>query len=342
MHSSSRVTRKHANDEKENERVQKRHLRQSSSVSSLRSFVTMNRFSVNEPLPVISQPTLNDSSREKVRNKIRQSPSMLSINVSGTAELCTEIESRLTNELVQLSVSGRIETGFFPDLTDSLKKYVFIDLSKQTIEETLQLVRIHRIMRSLNGICPILDVHVIPGPGIHGDERLTCVLEMPYVGTRLDKFRFEKPLEAYEVLMRITEILSEAERRFQFEHRNLCAKNICIERDCSNGSISQVHIINCKLARISAPTTVLSTPLEHPDFYEARLPVLAKMRRIVANSQDFEPSTNVLWLNYLARYLYNRNPSIQLKRAGEILSARWTLRNPPRNAREALVRLRKA
>lgn len=344
--STPRKARKHPSDTNENELGQKKQVRHSASVSSLRSFVKMKRFSVAEPLPAISQPVLNDSSREKVRNKIRQSPSMLSVGLACNAELCSEIESRLTDELVQLSVAGTIEPGFFPDLTDSLKMYKFIDLSKSTLEETLKLVRIHRIMRTLDGICPILDVHVVPGNGSSTSSsmsggQLSCVLEMPHVGTRLDRFHFESSLEAYKVLIRVAEILAEAERSFQFEHRNLCPKNVCVERSCTNGDICRVTIVDCKLARISAPKTVLSTSLDHPGFYEARLPVLAKMRRLVARADDFEPGTNVLWLTFLARYLYNRAPGIQLKRASETLSAKWTLRNAPRSAREALVRLRK-
>lgn len=326
-------------DNKENEQAVKKQLRNSTSIASLRSFVRMRRNSYNEQIPVISQPTLNESSREKVRNKIRQSPSMLSVGLSVNAELCSEIESRLTSELVQLSISGTLEPKYFPDLTDSLKKYKFVDLSKSTLEETLKTVRIHRIMKNIDGICPILDVHVVPAPLSQG--QLTCVIEMPHLGTRLDRFHFESHQEAYHVFIRIVEILAEAERQFEFEHRNLHPGNIVIERNPSNGMISNVSILNCKLSRIRAPNTILYSALDHPDFYKAKLPVLHRMRRTVADPVAFQPVTNVLWLAFLARYLNNIKPGMKLKRTIEVLSAKWTLRNPPKSATDALVRINK-
>jgi len=335
-------------DNKENSElaVPVKKIRHSSSLQSLRSLGIMRRSSTMHEMPVISQPTLDDTSREKVRNKIKHSPSMLSINnANGQSELHTTQHKRLVVELLQYCRAGRIEKD---QETQPLSNYSHVtNLSHTYASHALQTLQIADILTSdpeITGFTAFEDVHLIASNG-----ELFCAMNLPDVGQPLDQFDVVSAQESVTILLKVAQILAAAEDHYEFEHRHMHAGNIAVERNPSNGDISQVTLVNCDLARLrdtrtvprgGPPGKVFYTPLDRSEFYTPRLPVLKFMRLKVKAPQAFVPATNVMWLLYLARYLNSRVPSSAMKRAEESLSPSWGgLRKAPRSAREACDRL---
>lgn len=301
--------------------------------ASLRSFGL-----VRKPVTVaISQPVLDDTSREKLRNKVKHSPSMLSIH-NGHSELHTTQHRRLVAELLRNCAAGRIEQ---PNEVPLMHEFPIITkLSHTYANHLLHSLYIHDILsiNNTNGFARFSEVHLV-----EEDGDILCAMKFDDAGQPLDKLEFSTEEATVNILMNVARILSEAEDSCQFEHRNLHAGNILV-KSLEGGEIGKVTLINCDLGRLVDPLTgkVYSTPLDRSEFYQPMLPVLDLMRQKVKSADTYAPTTNVLWLLYLARYLQARVTSSAMKRAVEVLSPSWgNLRKGPKSAREAHARLLK-
>lgn len=318
--------------------VERKRVRASTSTFSLRSLMNDRRTSALDQIQV-SQPTLDGSSREKVRSKVKQSPSMMSLNgPRGQPELVHESETRLVNELLQMTPDGEFEGDLARSCRDSDDiHYDFYDLNYTNAQDLIQMLKIHQMLSRLqlpdqSCFVPIESVHMEQ----RNDGSFLCVTatRQKYLdGIRLDRLKLSNAQESVQILLKITQLLAYAEQHLRFEHRNLHAGNILVHQNPRNYSISHITIINCELGRIEPQS--LYTSLDHPSFYRARLPVLNEMRRVVPDPQRFYPITNVLWLSYVARYLHHQFPCSDVKRLESILDPpKWKLRRRPRSARE--------
>lgn len=315
----------------------RKRIKHSSSLFSLRSVIRTKRSTVFNPI-TISQPILDESSREKLRNKVKQSPSMMSLNgPSRTPELVYDSEQRLVSELLQFTSTGALEYDLAHICIDNDgMHFEHYDLNKTNPQELIQRLEIQRNLSQVklpDGSCfvPCDSVHL---ERVH--EGYLCVLatKASYLeGERLNQLDASNSQECMQVLLKITQLLAAAESKFYFEHRNLHTGNVLLHRLPHNNQISHITIVNCELGRLGPS---LYTPLDHPGFYEARVPVLSEMRKVVLNPSNFYSTTNVMWLSHVARYLCNLHPCSELKALVEILNPpRWKMRRKPRSAQEA-------
>lgn len=318
--------------------VERKRVRASPSTFSIRSFISDRKPAGLNNIQV-SQPTLDGSSREKLRSKVKQSPSMMSLNgPRGQPELVHESETRLVNELLQFTPDGEFENDLVYSCIDSDDiHYDFYDLKYTNAKDLIQMLKIHRMLSRLHlpdksCFVPVESVHMEQ----RDDDSCLCVTATRHKflnGTRLDRVELRNAQEGVQILLKLAELLAYAEQHLRFEHRNLHAGNILVHRAPHNRQISHITVVNCELGRIEPQA--LYTPLDHPSFYIARLPVLNEMRRVAPEPQRFYPFTNVLWLSYVARYLYNQFPCSDVKRLESILDPpKWKLKRRPRSARE--------
>ncbi|ODQ65652.1 hypothetical protein NADFUDRAFT_50936 [Nadsonia fulvescens var. elongata DSM 6958] len=248
----------------------------------------------------ISLPTPMDSSRDKLRNKLRGSPSLLSLykstNVTSDAVALpiVEYERRQLENLLGLCTGSDIDpfNTFIGTLIDeqnetllklneasysevfvtesiqdrernrSSKVYKIIpfgnrDLRQSKVEDIIQELSIAKLAMNIEGFVPVYDAHVVQGhypqylldlwdqyakvnstynrrPDYFGEDQLYCVLVLADAGIDLEHFKIASWSEANTIFWKTVKSLSEAEKCFEFEHRDLHWGNLVISRGHSN------------------------------------------------------------------------------------------------------------
>uniref|UniRef100_A0A182MXJ7 non-specific serine/threonine protein kinase n=1 Tax=Anopheles dirus TaxID=7168 RepID=A0A182MXJ7_9DIPT len=151
------------------------------------------------------------------------------------------------------------------------------------------------------------------------NEQLYIVFETAFGGSDLDGFRFRNALQAFSVFAQVVLALAVAEKRYDFEHRDLHTGNVLIE---STGEkertyyllgeeiVIQTHglkatIIDYTLSRIVYNGLCLFNDLStDEELFTAegdyQFEIYRNMKTALKNQWDvFAPKTNVYWLHYL-------------------------------------------
>lgn len=302
-------------------------LRQEGS-GGLRSLLSSNslfKIAHGDDAPtVISQPTPVDSSREKLRNKLRHSTSLLSVHVEGMPELNTTYEERQRDTLLKLCSPSVVLNSLPAPMSRYCK---VINLDQSPVSFVLQEISINKMLSDNPGFAPISRV------AMTGDKVL---LEYGASGVPLLDF-WPTAAEAVEIFRATAKILSGAERSVQFEHRDLQLSRIVVQQHPL-----RVTLVDCALSRVSCP---LYTPLDHPGFFKVEgCEVYRAMQRLLSpNWEQFNPETNVLWLRYLAQQLTAKldiNQVSKMRAINRVLKSR-RFRSGPRSATDVVDSLAK-
>ncbi|XP_077541990.1 serine/threonine-protein kinase haspin-like isoform X2 [Haemaphysalis longicornis] len=174
-------------------------------------------------------------------------------------------------------------------------------------------------------------------PEAFGDMQLYLILEFEYGGKPLENFKGSvEQLES--VFVQVSCSLAVAELALQFEHRDLHGENVLVRRTKENHATYILEgeeikvptagvwasVVDYTLSRISAGTpcdaagltrSLLFTDLARDSqLFEGSGSYQYDIYRIMRerNGNDwkaFEPATNVLWLDYLARKLRAKRPT---------------------------------
>ncbi|SCV00586.1 LANO_0F07624g1_1 [Lachancea nothofagi CBS 11611] len=279
-------------------------LKQKSSHSSLTK-LGQHRNSVTSES--ISLPIPNQVSRDKLRTKLRNSTSVMSMNSTVISEEVDEFETSQLLKLCEQSHQIPLQE-LIPDWpnVNKLSKNVFcsensvfkflplgqdeLTHSKHIRIKELQLLK---LFTSTPGLTQLVGSHLIV---INGEPSLVC--ELKHAGVPLSKTKISSWAATLNIWWQCAFIIYAAETKFQFEHRDLQLKHILL--DAKNN----VTLCDYKLARASHGSVVHYTRLDHPLFFQGRgdyrYEVYNTMRHWGADSSSrFDPRNNLLWLHYL-------------------------------------------
>uniref|UniRef100_A0A2K6VEI4 non-specific serine/threonine protein kinase n=1 Tax=Onchocerca volvulus TaxID=6282 RepID=A0A2K6VEI4_ONCVO len=163
-------------------------------------------------------------------------------------------------------------------------------------------------------------------PCIFNSSQHFLLLAFEDGGTDLEKYVIANVLQAYSIIYQVLLAISVAEYRLSFEHRDLHCGNILIRNvqsdavvktDYNGTEISictygvEVKIIDFTLSRMSKGTSTIFFDLAKDDELFAgedclQYEIYRAMRMVNKNNWfPFCSMTNVLWLIYLVRYLYD-------------------------------------
>ncbi|KFB47868.1 hypothetical protein ZHAS_00015921 [Anopheles sinensis] len=156
-------------------------------------------------------------------------------------------------------------------------------------------------------------------PDCFPDDQHYIAFETAYGGKELDGFRFRNALQSFAVLSQIMLSLAVAEKRFDFEHRDLHTGNILIEP--TKETVRKYHllgeeiviqtqglkatIIDYTLSRIILNGLCLFNDLStDEELFTAegdyQFEIYRKMKTALQNQWNVHsPRTNVFWLHYL-------------------------------------------
>lgn len=248
---------------------------------------------------LISLPTPVEGSRDKLRSKLRSTPSLLNLNASamdgGTNESFTVYQERRLYELLtecssqkvlqagELPIAVPLEDGVTTVRTRTqaliVKCMSFGPCSFREIGEVLRQVRILKHTMRVSGFAQMTDIWVVsncvdvsPSDSLDGSpaaQDLHLVMATSYAGTPLAEFTLANWPEAYEVFWQVAACLDAAERRFHFEHRDLHPGHILVERNPFTTRVSTT-VTGLDFARLTCPENgeILFSRLDHPHFFE--------------------------------------------------------------------------
>ncbi|XP_057657544.1 uncharacterized protein LOC130894639 [Diorhabda carinulata] len=157
-------------------------------------------------------------------------------------------------------------------------------------------------------------------PDIFGDDQLYIVFQMGYGGKDLESFVFNSAMQAYSMFKQVAIGLAIAEKELNFEHRDLHWGNVLISTVEANKIASfnldnktyhiptmgvEIAIIDYTLSRIEHDGVVIFNDLGlDPDLFTAEGDYQFEIYRLMQqknrnNWKEFEPFTNILWLDYI-------------------------------------------
>lgn len=308
----------------------------------------------------ISLPTPDNLSRDKLRNKLKASSSLLSLTRSETdssqvvAMPFEDLQTTQLSTLLNLCDCGEVvdftfyldtilsdhQQGALIKLAEASYSEVFSrgdsvfkiipfgndEQEQSPVKDIIQELTIAKTVQSLDGFVKVKGATVCRGkypdhliglwddyanfkgseshrPDFYSDNQLFCVVELANSGTDLEHFELENWMEAEYVFWKVVSSISEAESKFQFEHRDLHWGNIVIQRtarledklanmsldDLDNAVFDEddefvrpslkVTLIDYTLSRARVPArygiedgamTTVFTGLDHPDFFRGR------------------------------------------------------------------------
>lgn len=363
---------------------------------------------------MISLPKPSADSANKLKNKLRNSASIISINsvvssaptvatantvptvvtvTSASATTMANIEDEQLRLLLELSTSGEVlnfqqyisrfanaENQILVKYAEASYSEVFVlknymtsenlkifkiipfgeDQSEQPlIDNVIQELQVNLRLNHLEGFITLNEAHVVEGsyPKLlmklwddyrelkgsknyrpeYGVSQKYLIMDLEYGGVDLENFKMLTWKQALEVFWSTVKSLSEAEQKFQFEHRDLHWGNIVIDykqreledafRDLSvieedNDDELCVKIIDYTLSRLEGDSGVTFTRLDHQDFFKGRgdyqFDIYRFMRAELKAKQmgdDVDWSvgsfkTNLYWLHYLLDKLVNEKKII--------------------------------
>lgn len=274
----------------------------------------------------ISLPIPNQVSRDKIRTKLKNSTSLLSLNSSLPMNKKIYDETMLNNLLDLCTVKCVIEfdeldTNQYAHL-ETLSKNHSVQLSNKvwratsTIDNSQTIIckKIsltnddnNMIMRELNilniisgtpGMPQILQCYILQD----ANEEKFLHIFLKDNGDPLSEIEVTSWSQCLKYFWQCVNILYVMETKFQFEHRNLTLNHILVDK---NGNVT---LCDLSTSRIKCPNEkILFSRLDHPIFFQGGTDYLFDtynlMRSIFIHRNEqwdaFEPITNLIWLRYL-------------------------------------------
>lgn len=290
----------------------------------------------------ISLPVPDQVSREKIRNKLRHSTSLMSINsnVVGTPVIAehSEYDQSLLHQLLHLcnsyetiplgdavsqdlkKISQYVYTPLNNGSSDLVYKIIPLgndefDQNKRTLSMCLQELKFLKLLNGTPGFTSLLSAYICTTEeGTKSDEseeNMLLVLKLKNHGIPLSQLTLKSATQASQIFWQCVTILYVAEEKFRFEHRDLNLDNVLID---SQGNVT---LIDYRLCRAQTnENIVMYTRLDHPLFFQGRgnyqFEIYNQMRqemtsRDASGSPDcwshFCARNNLFWCHYLCRKL---------------------------------------
>lgn len=156
-------------------------------------------------------------------------------------------------------------------------------------------------------------------PEVFGDDQLYIVFELSNAGQDLEAFVFDNATQSYSAFIQTALTLAVAERKFEFEHRDLHWGNVLLSRTDEKFiefriDGQQIRIPSCGIKASIIDFTLSRMVFNGCCFYndleqdeelftatgDYQFDIYRLMRSRVENQfERYEPFTNVLWLHYL-------------------------------------------
>ncbi|EEB05656.1 haspin protein kinase [Schizosaccharomyces japonicus yFS275] len=176
-------------------------------------------------------------------------------------------------------------------------------------------------------------------PDYFDKDQYFCILQLEHGGIDLEHFTIYSWQEAWIVFSKVIHALAIAERRFEFEHRDLHWGNILVRRkqastqqvidllgrvslsnalDKTNSASTaaegdiQITIIDYTLSRLRCTDgRILYYDFDDPEIFTAEGDYQFDIYRFMRDSikldwASFHPKTNVMWIHYLAYQLVHK------------------------------------
>ncbi|AMD21504.1 HER226Cp [Eremothecium sinecaudum] len=302
-------------------------LRKMASQSSLKTMAShsslkkLRRGSADDS-PAISLPIPDQASRDKIRIKLKNSASLISINngeVSGTPIITdsNEYNKAILNQLLDLCDTKCIQDyDCLPvDMQKISTNYVYLNPSDDTIykilpfsagddtligkDTLLKELQLQRLISGTPGFIQLLNCGVYKK---QEDESIYLVLHMKNHGSPLSETKDFTFPQLQDILAQCFRALYVAESKFQFEHRYLTTEHILLDKQ------GNITICDYRLSRASHAENCWFTRLDNPLFFQGPKDynyVLQWMRSTM-NSHTWHlhhPRTNLYWLHYIANWL---------------------------------------
>ncbi|CEP60492.1 protein kinase ALK1 LALA0_S01e12134g [Lachancea lanzarotensis] len=279
-------------------------LKQKSSHSSLKK-PSSHRNSVTSES--ISLPIPDQVSRDKLRTKLRNSTSIMSMRstvipeefedfqMSQLLKLCGQTGPIPIEQLIpKWSKLSRISKHVVRD-DDFVYKFLPLEEDDFTHSKNIRVKELEllELFSGTPGFTQLISCHLAL---INGGSTLICKLK--YAGIPLKKVKSSSWSATLNIWWQCAIIIYAAEAKFQFEHRDLQLDHILVDGN------NNVTLCDYKLSRASNGSMVYYTRLDHPLFFQGRgdyrYEVYNTMRHWCAdNWSRCDPRNNLLWLHYL-------------------------------------------
>lgn len=284
--------------------------------------------------PKISLPIPNQVSRDKIRTKLKNSTSLLSLNshipvekktyditiLNQLLQLCSveyaicsidldsephkHLEIFSSNHSIQLSNhTWRSTSVLDPNQTVICKKFVLANDDDEVILKELQMLY---LCKGTPGLPQLLQSYIVT---TNNSENILYVFLKDH-GNPITETVMASWSQCLKIFWQCVNILYAAETKFQFEHRNLTLNHILMDK---NGTVT---LCDLSMSRANySKDAVLFTRLDHPVFFQSGHDYLFdtyhSMRSVFILHDEqwnsFEPRTNLLWLRYVAINLLTNN-----------------------------------
>ncbi|QLQ79812.1 hypothetical protein HG537_0C04610 [Torulaspora globosa] len=276
--------------------------------------------------PQISLPVPDQASRDKIRAKLRNSSSLLSLS-SSTPVIMKDYDEAILSQILDICDIKHIvpEKDTMASLKNSKKltthvwssqnndgPVVFKKLPLGMLEDVtysktmcLQELKMLRLCKGTTGLPWLLHSYVIQEDSeteIDTNAPLFLLLILKDHGTPLSDVNLTSWSQALYIFWQCVTILYVAETKFQFEHRNLILEHILVDRKL-NVTLCD---LKCSRAQKGPDQPVIYTRLDHPLFFQGggdyQYEIYKLMRFVLAEAsswEEYEPRTNLMWLHYL-------------------------------------------
>ncbi|SCU84599.1 LAFA_0D10858g1_1 [Lachancea sp. 'fantastica'] len=279
-------------------------LKQKSSHSSLKK-LSSHRNSVTSES--ISLPIPDQVSRDKLRTKLRNSTSIMSMRsavipeeledfqMSQLLKLCDQSEPIPIDKLIpEWSKMSRISKHVLRN-DEFVYKCLPLEEDDFTHNKNIRVKELEllSLFSGTPGFTQLISCHLAL---INGVSTIICKLK--YAGVPLKNIKSPSWSATLNIWWQCAVIIYAAETKFQFEHRDLQLDHILVD------SNNNVTFCDYKLSRASNGSVVYYTRLDHPLFFQGRgdyrYEVYNTMRHWCAdNWSRCDSRNNLLWLHYL-------------------------------------------
>lgn len=288
----------------------------------------------------ISLPIPDEVSREKIRAKLRNSTSLLSLNAP-TPINRKQFDETILNQVLNLTTIKYVLTDI--DLkqadntslevlstTNSLKltnkvwrmistrdpteTVICKKLSLNSSEKTMSLneLMILKLTNGTPGLPALLQSYVHKSSGTTQEDKLTLYLFFKDHGTSLEATSIHSWSQCLNIFWQCVSILYVTETKFKFEHRNLTLDHILID---NSGNVTLCDMETCRAESVNTPgSQIFYKRLDHPIFFQNKKEYAFDMYQTMrqyfngeSTWMKFEPKTNLLWLRYLVILLLKNN-----------------------------------
>lgn len=283
--------------------------------------------------PQISLPVPDQTSRDKIRAKLKNSTSLLSLS-SSTPVIMKDYDESLLQQILEYSDVKHIIDDYkkLPSLKNATQLTTHVWRSKNgpdpviykklplgTLEDVtyskqmcLQELKMLRLCNGTTGLPILLKSYVVRESSpdeFYKDGKLFLFLVLKDHGTPLSGVNLNSWFQILRIFWQCVTVLYVAETKFQFEHRNLTLDHILIDK--------KLNVTLCDLkssrAQQGPNESVLFTRLDHPLFFQGggdyQFEIYSFMRSILAESHSwdsYEPKTNLLWLHYFCVKMFRK------------------------------------